>query len=41
VPLIATYIFNNKIYIIMGPLADQNLEKYLYGTIGESRTEER
>lgn len=41
VSLIATYIFNNKIYIIVEPLAGQNLEKYLYGTIGESRTEER
>ncbi|GAM40218.1 hypothetical protein TCE0_038r12393 [Talaromyces pinophilus] len=41
VSLIATYIFNNKIYIIMEPLADQNLEKYLYDTIGELRTEER
>ncbi|KUL89155.1 hypothetical protein ZTR_05988 [Talaromyces verruculosus] len=41
VSLTATYIFNNKIYIIMEPVADQNLEKYLYDTIGELRTEER
>lgn len=41
VSLIETYIFNHKIYIIMEPLAEQNLEKYLYDTIGESRAEER
>jgi serine/threonine protein kinase len=41
VSLITTYIFNNKVYIIMEPLADQNLEKYLYGTISNPRAEER
>lgn len=41
VSLIGTYIFNHKIYIIMKPLADQNLEKYLYETIGESSAQER
>ncbi|GAM40220.1 Pfs, NACHT and Ankyrin domain protein [Talaromyces pinophilus] len=35
ISLVTTYIFNNKVYIIMEPLADQNLENYLYNTIAQ------